>query len=120
MRRNSIQARSLAGGGKSFLNVADALAVDVQPIAHFSAALSRAAQVRQESRRNLDGAPFLSGAPAASDIEINCLRIEIHLRPPQGQNGLLASPGVNPDQYKERQIEPCLRRLRSLELPSGF
>ena len=81
VRRDPSDTRTLTGGGKSLLNVLDALAIDVQHIAQIGPALPGSAKVRQKTRRDLDDATLFISPPAACDLEINPTDLKVHLRP---------------------------------------
>jgi hypothetical protein len=71
VRRDPSDTRTLTGGGKSLLNVLDALAIDVQHIAQIGPALPGSAKVRQKTRRDLDDATNRFFAPASVEAQEN-------------------------------------------------
>src|SRR5215471_18792430 len=81
VRRDTFEARSVAGRGEALLDIADSLPVNVKHVPEIGSSLPSSAEVRQEARRNWNHTPLLIGRPSASNLEINTLGLQVSLWP---------------------------------------
>src|SRR5262249_17547420 len=120
MRCDICDAGAITGGGKSLLDIFDALAVDVQDVAEIGPAFPQAMQMRQKARRGWNDPALLVCALPPPDVEIDGASLQVYLRPTQRQDRLFPAAGVKPDQDKMRQVESSLRRSRRSDHCGGF
>ena len=90
--RYVIKPDMFACSSKTFLDVSDGAAIDMQNIAHIGSALSRAPQVQQQLRRDRDHSALLLSPVAAGDLKVDEAANQINLRPTKRKIASLRLP----------------------------
>jgi hypothetical protein len=94
VRSNAFDSCSTACGCKTFLDVLDCSATDVEHGTEITATLARTHEVRKQFAGNRNQASAFLRAGAALDLKVDGARRKVDLRPSQRQNRFFAPAGL--------------------------